>query len=1101
MKVSTVRSVRNRIEKFAQSGFSALGARRILGALALIAILWIGGCGSASTTPGNTAPAITTQPTSTSVAAGATATFTAAATGTPAPTVQWQVSTNGGTSFTAVAGATSTTLSFTTTGSQTGSLYEAVFTNSVSSVTTTAATLTVTTAPAITTNPASTTVAVGANASFTAAASGTPTPTVQWQVSTDGGTTFTNLSGATTATLTITAATAAMNGNVYKAVFTNTGGTVTSTAATLTVTSAPLITTNPVNVTVLAGANASFTAAASGTPAPTVQWQVSTNGGTTFANLAGATSPTLTITAATAAMNGNQYKAVFTNSTSSATTTTATLTVNVAPVVTTNPTNVSVSAGSIATFTAAALTGLPAPTVQWMVSTNGGTTFSPVPGATSTTLSFTANAAMNANVYEAVFTNAAGTATSTTATLTVTSAPTITTNPAPLTIGNGGTAVFTAAATGNPAPTVQWFVSTNGGASFNAIGGATSPTLSFTASLAQSGNLYQAVFTNSVSTSTTTPALLTVTASVTVSVAITNPSTSPTTVGTGAVLNFSATITNGAAGTGVNWSVNGIAGGNTTVGTITASTLSGALATYTAPATAPGAAVAIVATYAGAGAAASAPANVNVVANHNATLSGQFAFQVRGFQVSELPFGMVGTFTANGSGALSNVFIDTNAVTSAGGGSTVSTKVPWSGTYSMDSASHGIMHLTLTSAPATQLNFGFTFNGGNGSMVELDTPLGSTASGSFSAASASSFTLAAGGLNGPYVMRLDGPATPFSNGYNAVLGQLTFAQTGSSTTAGTVVGSFTDNGGNATSTVPPSTVSMDTDVPGHGTIAITLSNGGAATLAYYVSSSGRIFMLDIDSGSSIQTGLLRSQTIPAGGFTAANIFTSAMLFEAGGVDPTTGHASVIVGGFSPGAGNSVTGEFDANDGGTIPAGSPVALTGTYTVSATVPGLGTITFTNGLSFVFYMRSPGQGFILEDSSLSTSASRIGQIGSQTEPVGGFVATTLAGATQNVGTVTTTPASANGIAVITFPTGTTYSATADGSALAQSPFISATSTGTVVFTDAVRGRATLTPGTGSIFGSAHTVFYAIDNTGAFIMISVDPTTLEPQIVIVGN
>src|SRR5208283_2580536 len=96
-------------------------------------------------------------------------------------------------------------------------------------------------APSITTNPSNDTVAAGGTATFTAAATGTPTPTVQWQVSTNGGTSFANTSdgalysGSTTGTLTITGATVGMNGYEYQAVFTNTGGTATSTAATLTV--------------------------------------------------------------------------------------------------------------------------------------------------------------------------------------------------------------------------------------------------------------------------------------------------------------------------------------------------------------------------------------------------------------------------------------------------------------------------------------------------------------------------------------------------------------------------------------------------------------------------------------------------------------------------------------------------------------------------------------------------------------------------------------------------------------------------------------------------------------------------------------------------
>ena len=60
------------------------------------------------------------------------------------------------------------------------------------------------------------------------------------------------------------------------------------------------------------GDSVSFTAAASGVPTPTVQWQRSTDGGASFTNIAGATSTTYTFTAA-AGDDGNQYRAVFTN--------------------------------------------------------------------------------------------------------------------------------------------------------------------------------------------------------------------------------------------------------------------------------------------------------------------------------------------------------------------------------------------------------------------------------------------------------------------------------------------------------------------------------------------------------------------------------------------------------------------------------------------------------------------------------------------------------------------------------------------------------------------------------------------------------------------
>ena len=68
---------------------------------------------------------------------------------------------------------------------------------------------------------------------FTAAASGNPSPTVQWQNSTDGGSTWSDISGATSTTYTITSVTSSDIGNEFRAVFTNANGSATTNAATL----------------------------------------------------------------------------------------------------------------------------------------------------------------------------------------------------------------------------------------------------------------------------------------------------------------------------------------------------------------------------------------------------------------------------------------------------------------------------------------------------------------------------------------------------------------------------------------------------------------------------------------------------------------------------------------------------------------------------------------------------------------------------------------------------------------------------------------------------------------------------------------------------
>jgi hypothetical protein len=180
-------------------------------------------------------PQVTVNPASETVAAGATASFTAAASGTPAPSVEWLVSTNGGATWNLVIGASSPTYSFTPTAADSGEEFEAIFWNSFSAATTSAATLTIGTAPQVATQPSGVTVAAGSSASFTAAASGSPAPSVQWQVSTDGGNTWGAIAGATSATYSFTTSWQE-SGYQYRALFTNAVGAVATSPAGLTLT-------------------------------------------------------------------------------------------------------------------------------------------------------------------------------------------------------------------------------------------------------------------------------------------------------------------------------------------------------------------------------------------------------------------------------------------------------------------------------------------------------------------------------------------------------------------------------------------------------------------------------------------------------------------------------------------------------------------------------------------------------------------------------------------------------------------------------------------------------------------------------------------------
>ena len=94
--------------------------------------------------------------------------------------------------------------------------------------------------------------------------------------------------------------------------------------------------------------------------------------------------------------------------------------------------------------------------------------------------------------------------------LTTATPPLIITDPSDRTVRDGDLVTFTAAATGAPAPSVQWEVSTDHGATFTPIYSANSPAYSFNATAAMNGNEYRAVFTNIAASSPTNPATLTV---------------------------------------------------------------------------------------------------------------------------------------------------------------------------------------------------------------------------------------------------------------------------------------------------------------------------------------------------------------------------------------------------------------------------------------------------------------------------------------------------------------------------------------------------------------------------------------------------------------
>ncbi len=363
-------------------------------------------------------PAITSQPAAATVCGGTNSTsFSVTATGATL-TYQWQVSATGcGGAFSNVVNGgvytNANTASLTITNAPTtmnGYAYQCIVSGTCApAVTSACGLLTANTPISITTQPANATICAGSNTSFAVVAAGT-SPTYQWQVSTDGGTTWGNISNggvystATTATLNITAATAGMTGYRYRCVVTGTaacGALNTNGTAALTVQTSPVVSASPTDITLCVGSSNTFNVTANGTGL-IYQWQVSTDGGTTYTNLAngapysGVSTAALTVNPLTAAMNTYRFRCAVSGTCAPAVNSAVGILTVISPVtITTQPTvSTAICSTGNTSFTVA---GSSTVTIlyQWQVSTDAGATWNnvtaaaPYSGTTTATLTIT----------------------------------------------------------------------------------------------------------------------------------------------------------------------------------------------------------------------------------------------------------------------------------------------------------------------------------------------------------------------------------------------------------------------------------------------------------------------------------------------------------------------------------------------------------------------------------------------------------------------------------------------------------------------------------------------------------------------------------------
>ena len=228
------------------------------------------------------APIISIQPASQTVTAGQTVSFGVVATGTGVLSYQWKKNGNN------INGATSN--SYTTPATvvaDSGAVFTVFISNTIGSITSSNATVTVNpapVAPAITAQPGSLSVTAGQTASFSVTASGTAPLSYQWRKN------GSNIPGANSSSYTTPVTSSADNGGVYSVAVSNSGGIVNSSGATLSVSSAnatPVVTPAVVSMANAEAGTQNVNIRGSGFSAGS--WYQTTTDGNTWSN--GVTAP------------------------------------------------------------------------------------------------------------------------------------------------------------------------------------------------------------------------------------------------------------------------------------------------------------------------------------------------------------------------------------------------------------------------------------------------------------------------------------------------------------------------------------------------------------------------------------------------------------------------------------------------------------------------------------------------------------------------------------------------------------------------------------------------------------------------------------------
>jgi hypothetical protein len=409
---------------------------------------------------------------------------------------------------------------------------------------------------------------------------------------------------------------------------------------------------------------------------------------------------------------------------------------------------------------------------------------------------------------------------------------------------------------------------------------------------------------------------------------------------------FSATVTN-TTSTAVNWQVNGVTGGNASVGTISSTGL------YTAPALIPSpASVTITAVLqANSNFSGNSIVTVTAVQFNNSSLKGNYIFSLSGIDVNGFAFYAAGAVTADGNGNITGGEEDLNDVSS---GYLQATSI--TGTYNVGSDGRGSLTLNssigsfayafalraLNNAGLNEIDNNVINATGN---LELQTATGVTApSGNYA------FGFAGSALCGTQSLKAINSVGLFSLGSGNVGGLQDVNCNTTITQAQSLSGSYSA-----------------IDGLGRGTGSFSAS-AGSADFVYYVVSANRYRYICSDTS----TFFLGSADLQTQSSFAASDFNGSYVVS-NGANTNAGVSYTLIQ-FNASGGNVASGYYDVNDTGTV--GQAPVVGGGYTLATNgrISGSFTVNGTATLPFSMYLFSPSQAYYLDQRTTAVGGGNV-------------------------------------------------------------------------------------------------------------------------------